>query len=98
MISAVGITCDFWSDKRLQSYMVLTGHYISPANQFVSKILSFDWFHHRHSTINIYSAIMKQLNNLKIEGKTRWITTDGASNMVALGDMMSEQTRQIVCQ
>jgi hypothetical protein len=40
-IHSIGITCDFWSDKRLNSYMCLTGHYITSTFQFASTILSF---------------------------------------------------------
>jgi hypothetical protein len=34
-------------------YMCLTGHYILSNNQFISKILSFTWFRHRHFSSNI---------------------------------------------
>lgn len=29
-VHSLGITCDLWSDKRLHSYLCLTGHYILP--------------------------------------------------------------------
>jgi hypothetical protein len=48
IIHSIGITCDFWSDKRLHSYMCLTGHYVSSNNKFISKIISFTCFPHRH--------------------------------------------------
>ena len=91
-VHSLGVTCDFWCDKCLHSYMCLTGHYITMNNEFVSKILSFTWFHHRHFTANISMLIKKELKELNVLEKTRTITTDFAANMLKIyysfcGDM-----------
>ncbi|CAF2407349.1 unnamed protein product [Rotaria sp. Silwood2] len=96
-IQSLGVTCDFWSDKRLYSYLCLTGHYITPKYQFVSKILSFSWFHHRHSSTNISMVIKKELKELNVFEKTRSITTDCAANMSKIGDTLYVDTKQIFC-
>ncbi|CAF3786819.1 unnamed protein product [Rotaria socialis] len=96
-VQSLGITCDFWSDKRLQSYMCLTGHYISSNNQFISKILSFTSFHHRHFSSNISMIIKNELKELNIFEKTRSITTDGAANMLKAAQMLGGDIKQIYC-
>ncbi|CAF0744375.1 unnamed protein product [Rotaria sp. Silwood1] len=96
-IQSLGITCDFWTDKRLYSYLCLTGHYITSNYQFVSKILSFSWFHHRHSSTNISMVIKKELKELNVLEKTRSITTDGAANMAKIGETLNGGTEQIYC-
>ncbi|CAF2061700.1 unnamed protein product [Rotaria magnacalcarata] len=96
-VQSLGITCDFWSDKRRQSYMCLTGHYISSNNQFISKILSFTSFHHRHFSSNISMIIKNELKELNIFEKTRSITTDGAANMLKAAQMLGGDIKQIYC-
>ncbi|CAF1200927.1 unnamed protein product [Rotaria sordida] len=96
-IQSLGITCDFWSDKRLYSYLCLTGHYITSNYQFVSKILSFSWLHHRHSSTNISMVIKKELKDLNVSEKTRSITTDGAASMAKIGETLYGDTKQIYC-
>ena len=36
-VDTLAVTTDLWSDKKLNSYMCLTGHYVSQKNQFISK-------------------------------------------------------------
>ncbi|CAF1428121.1 unnamed protein product [Adineta ricciae] len=96
-IRSIGITCDFWSDKRLQSYMCLTGHYISSDHRFFSKILSFTSFHNRHLSSNISMIIKKELQELNVLEKTRSITTDGAANMLKAVELLGDDIKQIYC-
>jgi hypothetical protein len=83
-VDSIAVICDFWSDKRLHLYICLTGHYITPKFEFVSKIIAFSSFHHRHYAINISNAVQEQLKELNIYEKTTTITTDGASNMIKM--------------
>ncbi|CAF1565488.1 unnamed protein product, partial [Adineta ricciae] len=96
-INSIGVTCDFWSDKRLYSYLCLTGHYITSSNKFLSKVLAFSWFHHRHTSANICTIIKKELKELNILEKTRSITTDGAANMLKIGGSLTNDSKQIWC-
>ena len=97
-VHSIGITCDFWSDKRLNSYMCLTGHYITSTFQFASTILSFCWFQNRHFSANISAAIKKELNDLNILETARTITTDGAANMLKMGDMTFGSNKRVHCE
>ena len=96
-INSVGLTCDFWSDKRLHSYMCLTGHFMTSSKKFISKILSFSSFHHRHTSANICMMIKKELKELNIVEKVRSITTDGAANMSKIGSSFDDVFKQIWC-
>jgi hypothetical protein len=96
-IHSLDITCDFWADKRLHSYMCLIGHYMSSNNQFISKLLAFTWFQHRHFSSNISMIIKKELKELNISEKIRSITTDGAANMLKVADMLGGDIKQIYC-
>jgi hypothetical protein len=96
-VDSIGVTCDFCNDKRLYSYMCLKGHFITSKSKFISKILSFSWFHDRHTSTNISTIIKKELKELNIFEKTRSITTDGAVNMLKIGVSLCNDLKQIWC-
>ncbi|CAF3680339.1 unnamed protein product [Rotaria sordida] len=80
-IDALAVTTDLWSDKKVNSYMCLTGHYINSDSKLTSKVLSFTIFPERHTGEHISYTIKKQLKRLQVYEKTNVITCDGASNM-----------------
>jgi hypothetical protein len=77
--------------------MCLTGHFITSKSQFISKILSFSWFHDRHTSTNISTIIKNELKELNIFEKTRSITTDGAVSMLKIGVSLCNDLKQIWC-
>jgi len=95
-VDAVAITCDFWCDKRLYSYICLTCHYLTSKNEFISKILSFSSFRDRHTTANISMFIKKELKELNIYEKTGSITPS-RSNMLKISESLHDNTKQIIC-
>ncbi|CAF0834218.1 unnamed protein product [Adineta steineri] len=80
-INALAVTTDLWSDKNLNSYMCLTGHYMNANSKLDSKVLSFTVFEERHTGEQISYTIKKELKRLQVYDKTNTITCDGASNM-----------------
>ncbi|CAF4999278.1 unnamed protein product, partial [Rotaria sp. Silwood1] len=80
-IDTLAVTIDLWSDRKLNSYMCLTGHYINSDSKLNSKVLSFTIFPERHTSENISYTIKKELKRLQVYEKTHVITCDGASNM-----------------
>ncbi|CAF1296806.1 unnamed protein product [Didymodactylos carnosus] len=82
IIDHIAITLDFWTDRKMSSYMVLTGHYINERFKLNSCILRFSKFDHRHFSPNIDTEIEKQLKELHIFDKITTITCDGASNLI----------------
>lgn len=95
-VNSIAVTCDFWSDKRLFSYLCLTGHFMIK-NKLMSKILSFSSFHHNHTSRNISMIIKKELKELNIFEKIRSLTTDGASNMRQICTSFSNNSKQLWC-
>ena len=96
-VNSIAVTCDFWTGKRHYSYLCLTGYLISSKSKFMSKILSFSWFHERHTSANISMIIKKEMKELNIHEKTRSITTDGAANMLNIDLSFCDGSKQIWC-
>ena len=80
-VDSLAVTTDLWSDKRLNSYMCLTGHFLNSDSKLSSKVLSFTVFRERHTGDQISNTIKKELKRLQVYEKTHTITCDGASNM-----------------
>ena len=80
-VDYLSVTTDFWTDKRLNSYLCLTGHFINAEFKMVSTILAFTVFHNRHTGDHIAEAIKKELVSLGVYDKVKTITCDGASNV-----------------
>ncbi|CAF1191633.1 unnamed protein product, partial [Didymodactylos carnosus] len=93
----IGITTDFWSDRRTVSYLAITGHFIDDNFKFISKILSFTTFAERHCGTNIATEIENRLKDLNIFNKVKTITADGASNMIVACANLSDDISRIWC-
>ena len=72
---------DLWTDRKLNSYMCLTGHFIDSNKKLNSTVLSFTSFSERHTGEQIAYTIKKQLKRLQVYEKTHTITADGAANV-----------------
>lgn len=96
-VHSISVTCDFWSDRRLCSYICLTGHYINSKFEPVSTVIAFASFSLRHYSSNIAQAVRENLQQLNIHEKTTAITTDGASNMLKMFEMLRPEVAQIYC-
>lgn len=96
-IDCIAVTCDFWSDKRLHSYICLTGHYITTKFEFISKTISFAWFDHRHYAVHISNTVREKLKELRVYEKTTTITTDGASNVMKMFETLRPEIKRVHC-
>jgi hypothetical protein len=81
-IDFLGVTIDFWSDRKQTSYLCLTGHHVDDEFTFKSMILYFGAYHHRHFATNIADEVEQRLRDLNILEKVISVTRDGAKNMV----------------
>ena len=79
-IQHVAVTCGFWFDKNMRSYLYLTLHYINKDCLF-SHILFFNVFGGRHNNVNIAEATERELKLYNIFEKCTTITCDGASSI-----------------
>lgn len=91
------MTCDFWSDKRLHSYICLTGHYITTDFDSVSTVIAFSSFPHRHYATEISATIQEKLKELNIYDKVTTATTDGASNMKKAFETLPPDLKRLYC-
>ena len=80
-VDSIAVTTDLWSDKKLSSYLCLTGHFLNNVSKLTSKVLSFTYFDERHTGDQISYTIKKELKRLQVYEKTHTITCDGGSNI-----------------
>lgn len=83
-VNCCSLTCDFWCDKSLKSFLCLTTHYFTDEGDYKSIILSFTAFHERHVSARIAKTIQEKLREFDIYDKVVAMTTDGANNMQAI--------------
>lgn len=76
----VALTLDIWTDRRMHSFLALTGHTF---NNFESQsfLLAFEAFRGSHTGQNIAEAIDCCLSKYSLHDKVRYVVTDNASNM-----------------
>ena len=77
----LSITCDFWSNRVAKSFLVLTGHYLTPTFKLKNIILDFSHFDQRYFAENIADEIYSKLDKLGVLDAVTAVTCDGASNM-----------------
>ncbi|CAF3459138.1 unnamed protein product [Rotaria sp. Silwood2] len=87
-VDCLAVTTDLWSDRKLNSYICLTGHFLNGDSKLISTVLSFTSFRERHTGEQIGYTIKKALKRLQVYEKTRTITCDGASNMRKSFDLL----------
>ena len=80
-IDTLAVTTELWSDRKLNSYMYLTAHFLNSDSKLTSTVLSFTVFHERYTGDQISYAVKKELKRLGVYDKTHIITCDGASNI-----------------
>lgn len=80
-VTSLALTTDFWSDRKNNSFMCLTGHWIDNDINFQSSIIDFQSYNDRHVAVKIGAEIKTRLHHLNIENKISSITTDGGSNV-----------------
>ncbi|CAF1437369.1 unnamed protein product [Adineta ricciae] len=95
-VKYLSLTCDFWKDRKQNSYLVITGHYIDEKFDQFSKVLQFMTFEDRHYSPIIAYEIEKQLINFNLFNKLVTITCDGASNMRDMFTYFSRSNIQYV--
>jgi hypothetical protein len=97
-IDYIGLTFDFWSNRRSMSFLCITGHWMKDAPpEFVSKIVAYSSFNERHTAANIAQCLKEKLLDLGIYHKIIAITCDGAPNVVAALRLLGIPIRRIWC-
>lgn len=97
-IDHISITTDFWSNRKMRSFLVITGHYFN-ANGFdlQSKILDFSTFDFQHKSNEISRILETKLRELNIVDKVIRVTADGAPNIIRAVDDLKFDLQRIWC-
>jgi hypothetical protein len=97
-IEHISITTDFWSNRKMRSFLVITGHYFN-VNDFnlQSKVLDFSTFDFQHTANEISTILQTKLIELNIADKVIRVTADGAPNMVRAIDDLELNAKRIWC-
>ncbi|CAF1096355.1 unnamed protein product [Adineta steineri] len=98
VIDRISITLDFWSNKQMKSFLVITGHYFESENfNFKSTVLHFSSFKKRHTSVEISRILQMKLNELGILHKVVCVTADGARNMVGAIEDIGLGLKRVWC-
>jgi hypothetical protein len=91
------LSADFWCNGRGESFLCITGHWLTDDINSVSKIIDFSVFNHRHTAIDIARIVKEKLVALDIYEKIICITCDGAENMVLACYFLNDDIPRIWC-
>ena len=92
IVKKISISCDFWTDRSLRSYLCVTGHYVTHEFDSKSMVLSFNAFCDRHQGVRMAKIIKEKLINLGLFNKLQCITSDGAGNMLTMHKALKDDT------
>jgi hypothetical protein len=96
-VHALSVTLDFWTNRRCQSFLCITGHWISNTWESISKIIDFSCFNSRHTAIEIATVLKDKFTALGVYEKIICITCDGAENMKLACRYLNENIPRIWC-
>ncbi len=96
-VDYIGLTIDFWSNRRCMSFLCITGHWYKEKMQYDSQIIHFSSFNERHTSSNIAHCIKQSLISLDIYHKIVAITCDGGQNLIAACRLLGGGIKRIWC-
>ena len=97
-IDHVAITTDFWTNRRIRCFLVITGHYFANGGfDLKSTILDFSTFNKQHTSYEISRILKAKLIELDIAHKVICVTCDGARNMVNAVDNLNLDAKRLWC-
>lgn len=94
-VPAISCTLDCWTSPFNQAFLGVTGHWICEKTWTVQEILlGFENLDGPHTSENLASAFITLLDNLGLGAKLFTITTDNASNMEKMADLIEAHSEQ----
>ncbi|CAF3752968.1 unnamed protein product [Rotaria sordida] len=93
----LSITLDFWSNRKNESFLCITGHWMNNSLDSISKIIDFSCFNERHTAIEIVKVLREKMIDLGIYEKVFCITCDGAQNLVLACELLNDDIFRIWC-
>lgn len=94
-VPAISCTLDCWTSLFNQAFLSVTGHWICEKTWTVQEILlGFENLDGPHTSENLASAFITLLDNLGLGAKLFTITTNNASNMEKMADLIEAHSEQ----
>lgn len=82
------LTSDLWTSRANESYLAITGHYVTEDFKIKSVLLYCGSFEDAHTSENIHTALAKMAEEWNIADKINFVVTDNAANITrAVRDM-----------
>jgi hypothetical protein len=82
--SRVSLTMDMWTSCQTLGYMCITCHFLDEDWKLQKRIIKFTFLKTPHTGVAMFNALLKSIQDWKIEDKLFAITLDNASNNNAM--------------
>lgn len=88
-VQSICLTADMWTSLKTESYMGLTGHYLTDELDFKTVLLGCCHFLGHHTSDNIATEVTTLVDKFGLRDKVNFIVTDNAANIIkAVKDML----------
>jgi hypothetical protein len=91
----ISIALDCWTSQNQQSFLAITGYFITDDFKYSEVLLSFSSLEGSHDGSNLASMVLSVLEEYNLSQRVLAVTTDNASNN---GTMMTELTNYLYSQ
>lgn len=81
MVIKICFTVDLWTSRANESYIAITGHYITADFEMKSVLLACDHFSDRHTSANIQEFMVNTAAEWNLTGKINFVISDNAANV-----------------
>ncbi|KAL0821412.1 hypothetical protein ABMA28_004894 [Loxostege sticticalis] len=81
-VTSICLTADLWTSLKTESYIALTGHYLTEQLDFKTVLLGCCQFEGHHTSANIAAEIGILVDKYGLRDKVNFMITDNASNVV----------------
>lgn len=89
-VRSICLTADMWTSLKTESYIALTGHYLTDDLEFKTVLLGCCNFPGHHTSENIATEIRTLVEKFELKEKVNFMVTDNASNVVrAVKDILN---------
>ncbi|CAG4962456.1 unnamed protein product [Parnassius apollo] len=78
---AICVTLDLWTLRKTESYIAVTGHFISRDFQLKTILLDYCNFSGHHTSVNIAAELRRILDDWDLTRKVNFAVSDNASNV-----------------
>lgn len=81
-VQSICLTADMWTSLKTESYIALTGHYLTEGIELKTVLLGCCHFPGHHTADNIAAEINTLVETYEVKEKVNFMVTDNAANIV----------------